>query len=73
MRDYVSMRKKQDREEFLDSKITAVKPIFKNFVDNNTNILRREVAKNKIKTMREKELEEEEIQRTIEEQAKGAT
>lgn len=73
MRDYVEMRRKQDREEFLDSKIRAVKPIFKNFVDNNTNILRREVAKSKIKSIREKEQEEEEIQKTILEQAKGAT
>ena len=31
MRDFVRMRHDQDREYFLDSKIRAVKPIFKNF------------------------------------------
>lgn len=61
MRDYVQMRKDQDREEFLDSKIKAVKPIFKNFVDNNTNILRREIARSKIQTLRDRDQEEDEI------------
>ena len=31
MREFVRMRHDQDRENFLDSKIRAVKPIFKNF------------------------------------------
>lgn len=61
MRDYVQMRKDQDREEFLDSKIKAVKPIFKNFVDNNTNILRREIARSKIQTLRDRDQEEDKI------------
>ncbi len=49
MREFAITRKEQDREEFLNSKIKAVKPIFKNFIDNNTNILRREMARSKLK------------------------
>jgi hypothetical protein len=71
MRDYVKMRQAQDREEFLDSKIKAVKPIFKNFVDNNTNILRRDAAKSKIQSFIDQEKEEEDIQKTILDQSKG--
>ena len=62
MRDFVRMRHDQDREYFLDNKIRAVKPIFKNFQDNNTNILRSEVCKGKLKTLRERDLDEVEIQ-----------
>ena len=65
MRDFVRMRHDQDRELFLDSKIRAVKPIFKNFQDNNTNILRSEVCKGKLKTIRDKELSEVEIQEIL--------
>ena len=45
MRDYVRQRQDQERETFLDGKISAVKPIFKNFVDNNTNIMRTEARR----------------------------
>jgi hypothetical protein len=42
-----------------------VKPIFKNFQDNNTNILRSEVCKGKLKALRDKEIEEHEIRDTL--------
>lgn len=61
MRDYVRMRHDQDREAFLDNKIKGIKPIFKNFMDNNTNILRSEIVNDKLKTMRDKEVQEAEI------------
>lgn len=61
MREFVRMRHDQDRENFLDMKIRAVKPIFKNFQDNNTNILRTEICKGKLKTLRDKDQEEIEI------------
>ena len=57
MREYVEKRRRQDREEFLDSKINAVKPIFKNFQDNNTNILRTELGRAKLNSLRRKEKE----------------
>jgi len=62
MREHVEKRRKQDREEFLDSKINAVKPIFKNFQDNNTNILRTELGRAKVHSLRKKEREEASIQ-----------
>jgi len=65
MRDFIRMRHDQDRETFLDNKIRAVKPIFKNFQDNNTNILRSEVCKAKLKSLRDKETEEIEIMDTL--------
>jgi len=65
MRDFVRMRHDQDREFFLDNKIRAVKPIFKNFQDNNTNILRSEVCKGKLKIIRDKEVSEVEIQEML--------
>ena len=58
MRNYVEQRRNQDREEFLDSKINAVKPIFKNFQDNNTNILRTELGRGRLHALRLKEKEE---------------
>ena len=45
MRDFAQERQDQARETFLDGKISAVKPIFKNFVDNNTNIMRTEARR----------------------------
>ena len=42
-----------------------MKPVFKNFIDNNANILRREAGRSKMKTMREFELNEEEVQRIL--------
>lgn len=65
MRDYVKMRQAEDREEFLNNRVKSMKPIFKNFVDNNTNILRREVGKEKVRTFKENEEKEEEIYRTL--------
>lgn len=61
MRDYVKRRKDQDREEFLDNRVRAMKPIFRNYIDNNTNILRTDVGREKIKQMKEHELSEERI------------
>lgn len=65
MRDYVRMRHDQDREAFLDNKIRGIKPIFKNFMDNNTNILRSEIVTGKLKTMKDHEEREAEIQSVL--------
>lgn len=65
MRDYVRMREDQDRATFLDSQIHAVKPIFKNFMDNNTNILRTEIVMGRLKSLKERESQEAEIQKTL--------
>jgi hypothetical protein len=58
MREYVRRRQDEDREEYLDSQIRAVKPIFKNFVDNNTNIVRREMTLGKLKELKERQEKE---------------
>jgi hypothetical protein len=42
MSDYVEAKKNYDREMYLDDKLKSIKPIFKNFIDNNANIKRRE-------------------------------
>lgn len=59
------MRHDKDREDFLDNKIRAIKPIFKNFQDNNTNILRSELCKGRLRSLREKDTEENEIRETL--------
>ena len=55
------MRQGQDREAFLDDRIQAMKPVFKNFINNNSNILRGEHVRDRLKEFKEKELAEEEI------------
>jgi hypothetical protein len=65
MRDYVRMRHDQDREAFLDNKIRGIKPIFKNFQDNNTNILRSEIVSGKLQSLRDQEAVEAEIQSVL--------
>jgi len=62
MNDYVSVRRDQDRENYLDSKLKNKKPIFKHFIDNNANMVRREVQIKKMREFKEKERLEEEIQ-----------
>lgn len=62
MNEYANLRREQDRESFLDSKLMNRKPIFKNYIDNNANIMRREVQIKKMRQFKEKERVEEEIQ-----------
>ena len=62
MNDYVQMRIDQDRDTYLTDKLKSRKPIFKNFIDNNANIRRREIQIKKMKDFREKEKLEEDIQ-----------
>ena len=65
MRDFVKLRHDQDREAFLDNKIRGIKPIFKNFQDNNTNILRTEIVNGKLQSLRDHEAQEAEIQSVL--------
>lgn len=65
MRDFVKVRHDQDREAFLDNKIRGIKPIFKNFQDNNTNILRSEIVSGKLQSLRDHEAQEAEIQSVL--------
>ncbi len=65
MKDYVKLRHDQDREAFLDNKIRGIKPIFKNFQDNNTNILRTEIVNGKLQSLRDHEAQEAEIQSVL--------
>ena len=62
MNEYVQMRREQDRENYLDNQLKSRKPIFKNFLDNNSNILRREMQIKKMREFKEKEKLEEDIQ-----------
>ena len=65
MNDYVVVRRDQDRENYLDNRLKNKKPIFKNYIDNNANIVRREVQIKKMREFKEKERMEEEIQHNL--------
>ena len=43
MNEFVKRRVDEDREQYLDEQLKSRKPIFRNFLDNNTNIKRREI------------------------------
>lgn len=43
MNDYAQMRVDQDRDSYLTDKLKNRKQIFKNYIDNNSNIRRREI------------------------------
>lgn len=43
MNEYVLKRRDEDRENYLNDKLKNCKPVFKNFLDNNANILRKEI------------------------------
>ncbi|CDW85963.1 UNKNOWN [Stylonychia lemnae] len=62
MNEYVIQRQVDDREIYLNQRLQSCKPVFKNFLDNNANILRREKQIVKMKQFKEREKQEEEIQ-----------
>eukprot|EP00347_Sterkiella_histriomuscorum_P022961 403336481 len=62
MNEFVQRRRDEDRENYLNDKLMSQKPVFKNFLDNNANILRREKQILKMKQFKEKEKTEEDIQ-----------
>ena len=69
MNDYVQQRMVDDRESHLNQRLAARKPIFKNFVDNNANILRREIQIKKMIDFKQKEKREQEIQYNLKNQS----
>lgn len=61
MTNYVESKREEDRSNWLTSNLLNKNRTFKNFINNNSNILRRFKQKEKLTVMRQVELREREI------------
>lgn len=56
--DYAAMQREKERMRHLDANFMKRKPIFKNYIESNANIVRTQNAKNKLQGMFDSEIRE---------------